>query len=448
MNFRKKWKHFWTLNRHHAEGFTLVELIVVIAVLAILAGVGIPVYSGYVEKADKAADEAVLYEINQAFRAACIENLYDVYNVQDADAEIVSGTVVVSNVKVNDAINDAIATDFDTYFDESDVNLKYYENRIVFDKTLHQFVGGVSTFSRPGVMGGIERTFNTIGGLLLTYGVGDPEEIEEILKFNLGDTVSSTLGLDDMLDGYLAATQLKGDDLKAALEMYCPDYRNATDKDTWIANNGDKIKQLKANLGVMHFANSANTEDSELLLGNVMNSMDSIVDAVDNMTDLNFTPGDVWTYYKSTPRGKAILDKYNGNEASAQLDPDYSSFMTKTDDMLGLTGTELAVLSKAVGNGTENEAGINTLGALYALSAGYFNNPDYYKGNQGDEITIGTFPAVVDALRDPGFKDYYEDLGEADIAAYLEQMRALSKNENLDLTKDDVFTGVFTGGSN
>ena len=37
-------------------GFTLVELIVVIAILAILAGVAVPAYSGYITKANEAAD--------------------------------------------------------------------------------------------------------------------------------------------------------------------------------------------------------------------------------------------------------------------------------------------------------------------------------------------------------------------------------------------------------
>ena len=52
-------------------GFTLVELIVVIAILAILAGVAIPVYSGYIAKANEAADLQLLGAVNTAFAAAC-----------------------------------------------------------------------------------------------------------------------------------------------------------------------------------------------------------------------------------------------------------------------------------------------------------------------------------------------------------------------------------------
>ena len=59
------------------KGFSLVELIVVIAIMAILVGVAVPVYTSYIEKADRAKDDALLDEINQAFAVVCAENNID-----------------------------------------------------------------------------------------------------------------------------------------------------------------------------------------------------------------------------------------------------------------------------------------------------------------------------------------------------------------------------------
>ena len=51
------------LCRGKNAGFSLVELIVVIAIMAILVGVAVPVYTSYVEKAEKTADEQYLAEV-------------------------------------------------------------------------------------------------------------------------------------------------------------------------------------------------------------------------------------------------------------------------------------------------------------------------------------------------------------------------------------------------
>ena len=81
MDLRKKIKNFFTLTRKANAGFTLVELIVVIAILAILGGVAVPAYSGYVKKAERSADEALLNEINTAFASACAVNGTDQFNL-------------------------------------------------------------------------------------------------------------------------------------------------------------------------------------------------------------------------------------------------------------------------------------------------------------------------------------------------------------------------------
>ena len=48
------------------SGFTLVELIVVIAILGILAGIAVPTYSGYIKKANQAADYTQLDAVKTA----------------------------------------------------------------------------------------------------------------------------------------------------------------------------------------------------------------------------------------------------------------------------------------------------------------------------------------------------------------------------------------------
>lgn len=69
------------------KGFSLVELIVVIAIMAILVGVAVPVYTSYIEKSQKAKDEQMIDEIKHAIEIAGAANTF---------AEGESGMVVLS----------------------------------------------------------------------------------------------------------------------------------------------------------------------------------------------------------------------------------------------------------------------------------------------------------------------------------------------------------------
>ncbi|MBQ8851266.1 MAG: prepilin-type N-terminal cleavage/methylation domain-containing protein, partial [Oscillibacter sp.] len=72
------------------EGFTLVELIVVIAILGILAAVAVPAYSGYISKAHESSDIVALDAIKTATLAACAE---------EGEVTAISITATVTNGK-------------------------------------------------------------------------------------------------------------------------------------------------------------------------------------------------------------------------------------------------------------------------------------------------------------------------------------------------------------
>ena len=88
-------------------GFTLVELIVVIAILAILAGVAIPVYSSYINRANKAADLTLLGAVNSAFAAACLEFGFDHTDVSTAMLTGTDSITGISGVSLKSGVKPA-----------------------------------------------------------------------------------------------------------------------------------------------------------------------------------------------------------------------------------------------------------------------------------------------------------------------------------------------------
>ena len=77
MKLREKFKRFWTMDVHNHEGFTLVELIIVIAILAILSGVAVAGYSSYIKKANMQADRTLINEVKNALELYYYDHIND-----------------------------------------------------------------------------------------------------------------------------------------------------------------------------------------------------------------------------------------------------------------------------------------------------------------------------------------------------------------------------------
>ena len=109
MKLKNMWKRFWTLDVHNHEGFTLVELIIVIAILAILSTGAIAGYSAYIKSANNAAVEAVLSDISTAAVLA---------NAKGGAVSSIEATVVEGKLQVVVTL-DSVASDFDSLFEGS-----------------------------------------------------------------------------------------------------------------------------------------------------------------------------------------------------------------------------------------------------------------------------------------------------------------------------------------
>mgnify|MGYP003763995051 CR=1 FL=1 len=70
MKLTKAFKTIWK----NKKGFTIVELMAVFAILAVIAAIAVPSFSGTIDKAKEKADEATINVLNRAIEQYLIDN--------------------------------------------------------------------------------------------------------------------------------------------------------------------------------------------------------------------------------------------------------------------------------------------------------------------------------------------------------------------------------------
>lgn len=311
------------------KGFTLVELIVVIAILAILTGVAVPAYKGYVEKADLSADDQLLGHVNKAFASACAVNGIDNYAIADGtarlewnDQEVVG--VVVDTIPAASAIRES----FDKYFETDDA-----EFRILTEADI-EFKDGVFTCDTAVV--GFEYN-----GVYISV---SKEDIEALAK----DNTFATIGTSGLLDQVNKVTEIATGMAGSLMEVFkSEDFDDAARLALGVSSDEEyeakrieligkimteynigqeeAVQKLQANSAVLYAAKNASKYDSDKI-NNLFNNTtrDELLkklngeNPADGMADAALVYG---MYYAYTNSGETDPNKtYNANNPAEVLD--------------------------------------------------------------------------------------------------------------------------------
>ena len=134
------------MKKTNNKGFSLVELIIVVAIMAILIGVLAPQYIKYVEKSRKSADAQLVESCRTALQVALTDDEY-------AISSSATGVVTINNTGVKVVGNEAIKA-FNDYFGTGNYANKKFKSK-TYNTTVTMDIAGDEVLGFKVVVNGL-----------------------------------------------------------------------------------------------------------------------------------------------------------------------------------------------------------------------------------------------------------------------------------------------------